>query len=49
VGHGGTIRAALAYADGMDIVAHRKVWPGPAANGAIFEVVAEEGALHRVD
>ena len=49
VGHGGTIRAALARADRLDVVSHRRVWPGPAANGAVFVVVAEDGVLRRGD
>jgi broad specificity phosphatase PhoE len=47
VGHGGTIRAALARADGVDILAHRKVWPGPAGNCEVFELVCDNGTLRR--
>jgi probable phosphoglycerate mutase len=49
VGHGGTIRATLAHADGLDVVSHRRAWPGPAANCAVFEIVVEDGVLRRPD
>jgi broad specificity phosphatase PhoE len=47
VGHGGTIRAALAHADGVDVLAHRKIWPGPARNCEVFELVCDVGVLRR--
>lgn len=47
VGHGGTIRVALAEADGLDVLSHRKVWPGPAGNCEVFELVVEDGVLRR--
>jgi broad specificity phosphatase PhoE len=47
VGHGGTIRVALADADGLDTVSHRKVWSGPAGNCEVFELVVEDGTLRR--
>jgi broad specificity phosphatase PhoE len=49
VGHGGTVRAALAYADGLDVVAHRRAWPGPAGNCSVHAVVVVDGVLRRPD
>jgi probable phosphoglycerate mutase len=49
VAHGGTVRAALAAADGLDIVTHRRVWPGPAANCALFALAVECATFRRLD
>ena len=48
VGHGGTIRAALAHADGVDLVVHRRL-VGPASNCAVYRLGAEAGVLKRLD
>jgi 2,3-bisphosphoglycerate-dependent phosphoglycerate mutase len=48
VGHGGTIRAMLAVADGLDVASHRRV-VGPAANCAVFRLAVRDGDLLRVD
>jgi probable phosphoglycerate mutase len=48
VGHGGTIRATLAHADGLDLVAHRRLL-GPAANCAVYRVAIENGSVTRLD
>jgi probable phosphoglycerate mutase len=49
VGHGGTVRAALAHADGLDVVAHRRAWPGPAGNCSVHTVAVVDGVLRRPD
>lgn len=48
VGHGGTVRAMLALADGMDVISHRRV-VDPAANASWVKVGIRGGKLERVD
>ena len=47
VGHGGTVRAGLASADGVDILTHRSMWAGPAENCSVYEVLVDGGSLRR--
>jgi broad specificity phosphatase PhoE len=46
VGHGATIRALLATADGLDIVTHRQVI-GPARNGSVVRLGVLDGRIRR--
>lgn len=48
VGHGATIRALLATADGLDIVTHRRVIE-PAANGSVVRLGVLDGRVRRLD
>jgi broad specificity phosphatase PhoE len=48
VGHGGTVRATLAHADGLDVASHRQRIR-PAANCAVFRIAARDGKVRQVD
>jgi probable phosphoglycerate mutase len=46
--HGGTIRALLAHAAGVDLAEHRRTHPGP-VNGSVARIAVENGIFRRID
>ena len=49
VGHGGAVRVTLAHAEGMDLPTHRRLYPAPTHNCAVYRLVARNGTVARVD
>lgn len=46
--HGGTIRALVAAADGIDLAEYRRTHVGP-VNGSVSRIAVEDGRLRRLD